>query len=85
MMIGMLIAFTSVALSIAGLYVIQRHVSPNPTFDVPMDDPRDEPELNAIAAREGRAELAQACFDFLPTRATLDLLGWGDTADIFMH
>ncbi|MDW4549233.1 ribonuclease H-like domain-containing protein [Defluviimonas sp. D31] len=46
---------------------------------------RIKAELDARLAREGRAELAQACFDFLPTRATLDLLGWGDTADIFMH
>lgn len=42
-------------------------------------------ELDARLAREGRAGLAQACFDFLPVRAELDLLGWGDTADIFTH
>jgi ribonuclease D len=40
--------------------------------------------LNAMLAREGRTELAQACFDFLPTRAKLDLQGW-DTEDIFAH
>ena len=40
--------------------------------------------LDAMLAREGRAELAQACFDFLPTRARLDLAGWPDT-DIFSH
>jgi ribonuclease D len=40
--------------------------------------------LNAMLEREGRAELAQACFDFLPTRAHLDLVGWPDT-DIFAH
>ena len=34
--------------------------------------------------REGRTELAQSCFDFLPTRARLDLLGW-DEPDIFTH
>jgi ribonuclease D len=34
--------------------------------------------------REGRMELAQACFDFLPTRAALDLSGW-DEIDIFAH
>ena len=34
--------------------------------------------------REGRMELAQACFDFLPTRAALDLGGWEET-DIFAH
>lgn len=35
-------------------------------------------------AREGRTELAQACFDFLPTRASLDLAGWPEI-DIFAH
>ena len=34
--------------------------------------------------REKRAELAQACFDFLPKRAELDILGWQDQ-DIFSH
>src|SRR3712207_768775 len=40
--------------------------------------------LDAILRREGRTELAQACFDFLPTRARLDLAGWEDQ-DIFAH
>ena len=40
--------------------------------------------LDAILIREGRMEMAQACFDFLPTRADLDLAGW-ETADIFAH
>ena len=40
--------------------------------------------LDAMLAREGRTELAQACFDFLPTRAKLDLAGWEET-DIFAH
>ena len=40
--------------------------------------------LNVMLAREGRLGLAQACFDFLPTRAKLDLDGW-DTEDIFAH
>jgi ribonuclease D len=40
--------------------------------------------LDAMLAREGRLELAQACFEFLPTRARLDLQGW-DTEDIFAH
>jgi ribonuclease D len=40
--------------------------------------------LNVMLAREGRMELAQSCFDFLPTRAKLDLEGW-DTEDIFAH
>jgi ribonuclease D len=35
-------------------------------------------------AREGRTAMAQACFDFLPTRADLDLAGWPET-DIFAH
>ncbi|MFN6935906.1 MAG: ribonuclease D, partial [Tsuneonella sp.] len=35
-------------------------------------------------AREQRTEMAQACFDFLPTRARLDLAGWADK-DIFSH
>jgi ribonuclease D len=35
-------------------------------------------------AREGRREIAQACFDFLPTRARLDIAGWADR-DIFTH
>lgn len=42
-------------------------------------------ELDARLAREGRTGLAQACFDFLPTRAALDLMGWGDETDIFRH
>ncbi len=41
-------------------------------------------ELNLRLAREGRTELAQACFDFLPHRAALDLAGWPDV-DIFAH
>lgn len=41
-------------------------------------------ELDARLAREGRTSLAQACFDFLPTRAKLDLAGWPET-DIFAH
>lgn len=36
--------------------------------------------------REGRMDLAQRLFDFLPTRAEMDLLGWGDAeVDIFHH
>jgi ribonuclease D len=41
-------------------------------------------KLDERLARESRAELAQACFDFLPTRALLDLAGWPDQ-DIFAH
>lgn len=41
-------------------------------------------ELNKRLDREGRAELAQSCFDFLPTRALLDLEGWPEQ-DIFAH
>jgi ribonuclease D len=40
--------------------------------------------LDAMLIREGRMELAQACFDFLPARAELDLAGWGE-GDIFAH
>ena len=41
-------------------------------------------ELNKRLIREGRMDLAQACFDFLPTRASLDLAGWPEE-DIFAH
>ncbi len=41
-------------------------------------------ELNKRLAREDRTEMAQACFDFLPMRAKLDLAGWPET-DIFAH
>lgn len=40
--------------------------------------------LNGMLEREGRMELAQSCFDFLPARAQLDLAGWPET-DIFAH
>jgi ribonuclease D len=40
--------------------------------------------LDPRLAREGRTELAQACFDFLPHRARLDLAGWPEV-DIFAH
>ncbi|WP_208347055.1 ribonuclease D [Pseudaestuariivita rosea] len=41
-------------------------------------------KLDDLLIREDRMEIAQACFDFLPTRAKLDLAGWPDT-DIFAH
>ncbi len=41
-------------------------------------------ELDARLLREGRMDLAQAAFDFLPTRAALDLAGWPEI-DIFSH
>ena len=41
-------------------------------------------KLDVLLAREGRDELAQACFRFLPDRARLDLAGWA-TEDIFAH
>ncbi len=41
-------------------------------------------KLDAILEREGRMELAQACFGFLPGRAALDLAGWAEI-DIFAH
>ena len=40
--------------------------------------------LTAMLAREGRTEMADACFRFLPTRADLDLSGWPEE-DIFAH
>lgn len=40
--------------------------------------------LTVRLEREGRTAIAQACFDFLPTRAKLDLAGWADK-DIFSH
>ncbi len=41
-------------------------------------------KLDAMLEREGRTELARAAFEFLPTRALLDLAGWKDV-DIFSH
>jgi ribonuclease D len=41
-------------------------------------------KLDAMLAREGRTDLAKACFEFLPTRARLDLGGW-EAEDIFAH
>ena len=40
--------------------------------------------LDAMLAREGRDDLARACFDFLPHRALLDVAGW-EESDIFAH
>ncbi|MBX9711693.1 MAG: ribonuclease D [Xanthobacteraceae bacterium] len=41
-------------------------------------------KLDAMLARENRTAFAKACFDFLPTRAKLDLYGW-ENDDIFAH
>jgi ribonuclease D len=41
-------------------------------------------KLDTLLSRENRGELAKACFGFLPTRARLDLAGWG-AEDIFSH
>ncbi|MCB1592297.1 MAG: ribonuclease D [Alphaproteobacteria bacterium] len=41
-------------------------------------------QLDDMLEREGRTDLARACFDFLSTRAALDLEGWSET-DIFAH
>jgi len=41
-------------------------------------------KLDVRLGREGRTALAQACFDFLPHRALLDLAGWAEQ-DIFAH
>ena len=40
-------------------------------------------KLDAMLIREGRMELAKACFDFLPTRARLDLAGWEEAFQRF--
>jgi ribonuclease D len=41
-------------------------------------------KLDALISREGRGDLAAACFRFLPDRARLDLAGWA-AEDIFSH
>ncbi len=41
-------------------------------------------KLDALLIREGRTELARACFEFIPYRAALDLAGWAEI-DIFAH
>ncbi len=41
-------------------------------------------KLDEMLVREGRVDLAQACFNFLPARAVLDLAGWAEE-DIFAH
>ena len=41
--------------------------------------------LEERLVREGRLELAQRLFDFLPTRAEMDLMGWDDLNDIYHH
>ncbi|WP_430427232.1 ribonuclease D [Parasphingorhabdus sp.] len=45
---------------------------------------RLQAELELRLAREGRLEMAQACFEFLPHRARLDIMGWPEV-DIFSH
>jgi ribonuclease D len=45
---------------------------------------RIKAELDRMLIREGRMDLAQSCFDFLPARAQLDLAGWPEI-DIFAH
>jgi ribonuclease D len=42
-------------------------------------------KLDALLAREDRLALAEACFNFLPARAELDLRGWNDESDVFNH
>src|SRR3569832_1992113 len=46
--------------------------------------PALQARLDAMLEREGRMELAKACFEFLPMRARLDLAGWEDV-DFFAH
>jgi len=45
---------------------------------------RMQEKLNDRLEREGRTEMAKACFDFLPMRAQLDLAGWPEI-DVFAH
>ncbi|MBL4627534.1 MAG: ribonuclease D [Roseicyclus sp.] len=45
---------------------------------------RIKDRLDEMLAREGRTDIAQACFEFLPMRAKLDLAGWPEI-DIFSH
>ena len=45
---------------------------------------RCKERLDAMLAREGREDLAAACFRFLPDRVRLDLAGWA-AEDIFAH
>lgn len=45
---------------------------------------RIKDHMDMLLGREGRQAMAQACFDFLPTRAILDVEGWPET-DIFAH
>ena len=40
--------------------------------------------LQQMLEREGRTQIAQTCFDFIPTRSALDLLGWAEE-DVFAH
>ncbi len=59
-----------------------------PQRDYAASDVRYLHELHSVFVerleREGRGAIAQACFDFLPTRAMLDLAGWAEK-DIFSH
>ncbi|MEO6716284.1 MAG: ribonuclease D [Novosphingobium sp.] len=60
----------------------------DPQLEYAASDVRYLHEMQTILAerlaREGRTDVAQACFDFLPYRARLDLAGWPDH-DIFSH
>ena len=55
---------------------------PEPKTVEQLQAPKEK--LDAMLVREGRAELARACFEFLPHRARLDLSGWAEQ-DIFAH
>ena len=55
--------------------------------EVPRDRGAAEVQLGSrsnMLVRENRMELAQSCFNFLPTRIALDLAGW-DEMDVFAH
>ena len=66
---------TSAALEAIGLSAFARQVRQSGL---------DHFGLDGMLARENRTALAQACFEFLPSRARLDLQGW-ENEDIFAH
>ena len=59
-------------------------VAPNVGYAATGDGHALKERLDTMLAREGRTELAQACFGFLPHRVRLDLAGWA-AEDIFAH
>ena len=78
---GNLQAAANVGLGRARASATRRRNMPPPTCAI---STRCKEKLDERLAREGRTALAQACFDFLPHRAVLDLAGWPEL-DIFAH